>query len=132
MAVKVVVGTKEGKCLQKEIDDVKTLYDLHIGQTFKGEKIDFTGYEFQITGGSDVTGVAMRKDIKGNQRAKILAIKGVGLKKQADGKKVRKAVCGGTIGPRTSQINLKVIKQGPKPLFEEAAKETSESEVEAK
>lgn len=133
MAVKVVIGTKEGKCLQKEVEDVKPLFGLHIGQTLKGEMIDLPGYEFEITGGSDVTGVAMRKDIKSSTRAKILAVQGVGLKKQGPGKKVRKAVSGGTIGERTSQINLKVTKAGSKPLFEEPAKEeASDQEAEEK
>lgn len=126
MALKVVIGTKEGKCLQKEIEDAKPLYGLHIGQNFKGELIDFPGYEFEVTGGSDKIGFAMRKDIQGTARGKILAVEGVGLKKQAAGKKVRKTVAGGTVGEQTSQLNLKILKEGSKPLFEEAKEESAE------
>jgi small subunit ribosomal protein S6e len=57
----------------KEFEDLKALNGLKIGQTFKGEIIDYPGYEFQITGGSDNAGFAMRKDINNNARAKILA-----------------------------------------------------------
>lgn len=123
MAIKVVIGTSEGKCLQTEVEDTKALFGLKIGQTFKGEMIDYPGYEFEITGGSDKIGFAMRKDIDSTARAKILAVEGVGLKKQAKGKRVRKTVAGGVVGDQTAQLNVKVIKAGPKSLFEEPAAE---------
>lgn len=128
MALKVVIGTNEGKCLQKEIEDVKALSGLKIGQTFKGEMIDFPGYEFKITGGSDNIGFAMRKDIDSSGRAKILAVQGVGLRKQNNGKKLRKTVAGKIVGPHTSQLNVKVVKIGAKPLFEAPAAEPASAE----
>lgn len=128
MALKVVIGTSEGKCLQTEVEDSKALYGLKIGQTFKGEMIDFPGYEFEITGGSDKIGFAMRKDIDSAARAKILAVKGVGLKKQANGTRIRKTVAGGIVGEQTSQLNVKVLKVGAKPLFEAPAEEAPAEE----
>ena len=128
MALKVVIGTKEGKCLQKEIENAKALFGMKIGQTFKGELIDLPGYEFEITGGSDKIGFAMRKDIDSATRAKILAVEGVGLKKQAKGKRVRKTVAGGIVSDATSQLNVKVIKVGKEPLFEEPKAEEASSE----
>ncbi len=125
MAIKVVIGTKEGKCLQKEIDVAKALFGLKIGQSFKGELIDLPGYEFEITGGSDKIGFAMRKDINSSSRAKILAVQGIGLKKQANGKRVRKTVAGGIIGDQTAQVNVKVLKSGAIPLFEVATEESA-------
>ncbi len=118
VSFKVVIGTKEGKCLQKEVaePDANSFLGKKIGDEITGETIGFTGYEFEITGGSDYAGFPMRKDISGVGRKKILAIEGVGLKKKAKGIRVRKTICGNTIHPKIAQINLKVLKQGATPL----------------
>ena len=126
VSFKLVIGTKEGKCLQKEIPeaDSNAFLGKKVGDKIAGETIGLTGYEFEITGGSDYAGFPMRKDIPGVGRKKILAIEGVGLKKRAKGIRVRKTVCGNTIHPKISQINLKVIKAGSAPLpFPEPKKE---------
>ena len=126
VSFKLVIGTKEGKCLQKEISeaDSNAFLGKKVGDKITGESIGLTGYEFEITGGSDYAGFPMRKDIPGVGRKKILAIEGVGLKKIAKGIRVRKTVCGNTIHPKISQINLKVIKAGSTPLpFPEPKKE---------
>ncbi len=115
---KVVIGTKEGKCLQKEVPDA----DAHaflgkkIGDKIMGETLGFTGYEFEITGGSDYAGFPMRSDIPGVGRKKILAVESIGLKKISKGLRVRKTVCGNTIHPKISQVNLKITKAGSAPL----------------
>ena len=132
MAMKVVIGTKEGKCLQKELEDAKPLFGKKIGESFKGEFVDLPGYEFEITGGSDRIGFPMRKDVDSTARAKILAVSGIGLKKQGAGKRVRKTVAGGIVGPQTAQLNVKVTKMGDKPLFEEPAAENAENTEEQK
>lgn len=115
---KVVIGTKDGKCHQKEIpeEDSKNLVGKKIGDTIKGELIGLTGYEFSITGGTDYAGFPMRQDIAGVGRKRILAVAGVGLKKKARGIRKRKTVCGNTIHPKISQINLKVLKEGKEKL----------------
>ena len=115
---KVVIGTKDGKCVQKEIaeEDSKNLIGKKIGETMKGEIIGLTGYEFEITGGTDYAGFPMRKDIAGSGRKRILAVSGVGLKKKAKGIRIRKTVCGNTIHGKISQINLKVLKEGSEKL----------------
>ncbi|MBD3304321.1 30S ribosomal protein S6e [Candidatus Woesearchaeota archaeon] len=115
---KVVIGTKDGKCHQKEIseEDSKSLVGRKIGDTIKGELIGLTGYEFAITGGTDHAGFPMRKDIAGTARKRILAVSGVGLKKKARGIRKRKTVCGNTIHPKISQINLKILKEGSEKL----------------
>src|SRR5438128_2103154 len=111
---KVVIGTKEGKCVQKEVADPQSsvLLGMKLGDKVDGSGIGFDGYEFEITGGSDFCGVPMRKEIPGSLRKKIFASKGVGLKKVAKGIRVRKTVCGNTIYDKTVQINLKVLKEG--------------------
>lgn len=118
VSFKVVIGTKEGKCLQKEIPeaDANAFLGKKVGDKVNGEVMGFTGYEFEITGGSDYAGFPMRKDIPGVGRKRILAVEGIGLKKIANGIRVRKTVCGNTIHPKIAQINLKVIKAGSTPL----------------
>ncbi|MBW3004611.1 30S ribosomal protein S6e [Candidatus Woesearchaeota archaeon] len=128
---KVVIGTKDGKCHQKEIpeEDSKNLVGKKIGDTIKGELIGLTGYEFTITGGTDYAGFPMRKDIVGTGRKRILAVAGIGLKKKAKGIRKRKTVCGNTIHAKISQINLKVLKEGKEKLG--AAPEAKEGEAPA-
>jgi small subunit ribosomal protein S6e len=118
VSIKVVIGTKEGKCLQKEVPeaDSNAFLGKKIGDKIMGETMGFTGYEFEITGGSDYAGFPMRDDISGVGRKRILAVQGVGLKKIANGLRVRKTVCGNTIHPKIAQINLKVLKAGSEPL----------------
>jgi small subunit ribosomal protein S6e len=127
---KVVIGTKDGKCLQKEIVDPQSeaLLSKKIGDTVEGNTIGFDGYSFQITGGSDHCGFPMRRELPGAGRKRIFATKGVGLKASANGIRVRKTVCGNTIHEKTAQINLKVTKEGSKPLIEPPAEEPKAEE----
>lgn len=126
---KIVIGAKDGKCYQKEVpeEDSKNLLGKKIGDTVKGETVGLTGYEFEITGGTDSAGFPMRKDIVGTGRKRILAVSGVGLKKKAKGRRKRKTVCGNTIHPKISQINLKILKEGKETLG--AAPEAKEGEA---
>jgi len=94
---------------------------LKIGDKVKGEVLDFAGYEFDITGGSDSCGFPMRKDVSGTLRKKILSVKTLGLKIKDHGIRKRKTVAGNTIYDKTAQINLKIVKYGKAPL--EAPKE---------
>ncbi len=116
MAVKLVIGQKDGKCVQKELADAHPLLGKKIGDKITGDSIGFTGYEFQITGGSDYCGFPMRKDVEGFSRKRILAVSGIGLKKKAKGIRQRKTVCGNTIHPKIVQVNMKVLTQGKEPL----------------
>lgn len=132
---KLVIGTKKGKCLQKELteEESSSFINKKIGENVKGEDFGFTGYEFAITGGSDHCGFPMRADVEGPIRKKIFAVHGIGLKKLGKGVKVRKTVCGNTIHSKTAQINLKVLKEGKEPLFEEPKpEEKTEETAEAK
>lgn len=118
VSFKLVIGTKEGKCLQKDTQEAEAQVFLgkKIGDAISGDKIGFAGYEFVITGGSDYCGFPMRKDVDGLNRRRILAVQGVGLKMQNKGVKHRKTVCGNTIHPKIVQINLKVTTPGKDPL----------------
>ncbi|PIN74785.1 30S ribosomal protein S6e [Candidatus Woesearchaeota archaeon CG10_big_fil_rev_8_21_14_0_10_37_12] len=128
MAFKLVIGTKDGKSAQKEVQDpeAKTLLGRKLGEQVKGDDLGFAGYEFLITGGSDHCGFPMRKDLDGTGRKRILAVQGIGLKKKRKGCRVRKTMCGNTIHEKISQINLKVTKEGKESLI--APKETAKAE----
>ncbi len=125
---KLVIGQKDGKCIQKAIKEpeANALLGLKIGDKVLGDKLGMAGYEFEICGGSDYCGFPMRKDVPGIGRKKILMTKGVGLKDAPAGIRKRRTVCGSTIHSKITQLNLKVVKEGkdqlvgdPKPEGEE-------------
>lgn len=110
---------ESGKTFQKEIKDsiTKPFIGMNIGETINGDAIELSGYELQITGGSDYCGFPMRRGILG-LRKKLVIYGGVGFRGDAKGIKRKKTVCGHKIHERISQINLKVTKQGAKKLAE--------------
>jgi len=119
VSFKLCISDPSGKTYQKEVKDsfARPFIGLNIGETIKGDGFEMSGYEFQITGGSDYCGFPMRKGILG-VRKKLVIYGGVGFRGDAKGIKRRKTVCGHKIHERISQINLKVTKQGPKKLAE--------------
>lgn len=117
MAIKIVIGTKSGKCFQKELsqEESESLYTRNLGEELNGELFGFSGTKFLVTGGSDASGFPMRKDLPGTNKKKLLISKGVGFKGKLRGKRfgglrVKKMVAGSTIYEKTHQLNLKVIK----------------------
>ncbi len=108
-----------GRTFQKEVKDnfARPFIGLNVGETINGDLIEMSGYELQITGGSDYCGFPMRRGILG-QRKKITIYGGIGFRGDAKGIKKRKTVCGHKIHERISQVNLKVVKQGQKKLAE--------------
>jgi len=145
---KIVIGDpKTGKSVQKDVKDeaARHFLGLKIGDKVKGELLDLTGYEFEITGGSDFAGFPMRMDIPGIGRRKVLEVKGVGIKniKKARGKDMkykrtmkgmrqRKSVAGNTIYEKTAQINMKVLKMGKEDIFPKPAETPKEEKAPAK
>lgn len=130
---KIVFGLKDGSCVQKEMADPEAskLLGKNVSEKVSGDELGYPGYEFQITGGSDSSGFPMRGDIPGPGRKRILAIKGVGLKKpEHPGIRRRKTVSGAMISPRTVQINMKVLKEGAQPLKEPEKKEEQAEKAE--
>jgi len=131
----VISDPATGKTLQKEVKEegANAFLNKRIGEQVKGESLDLTGYEFTITGGSDKCGFPMRKGIT-TPRKKVLAAKGsVGFrgtnrKKTVKGLIKKKTVCGEKVDSNITQINLKITKQGTKPIFEEKKEETAAEE----
>ena len=127
--IKLNIGDpKSKKTLTKAVTDSETevFMNKKIGDKVHGDSFGLSGYEFEITGGSDNAGFPMRRDVKGTMRKKILIVGGVGLRSNTKGRKVRKSVAGNTVYAKTAQINLKVLKHGHTHLFEEKKEEKAE------
>lgn len=95
-----------------------SLIGKKIGDEVDGIFVSLPGYKLQITGGTDKDGFVMRKDIPGITRKKTLTARSPGFKPKDKGVRKRITVCGNTISLNISQINLKVIKRGAKPIEE--------------
>lgn len=122
MDLKINIADKSGKCVKKELKEEQTsvLHGKKIGDRIHGEMLDMTGYEFEISGGSDFCGFPMRKDVNGIMRKAILTTKGLGNNYNRKGMRLRRTVAGNTIYNKTAQLNLKVIKYGPEPFIKES------------
>jgi small subunit ribosomal protein S6e len=128
----VIADPKIGKCAQIVVSgpNAESLMGKKIGETMKGESFDMPGYELEITGGADYCGFPMRKDLDGPIRKKIMITEGVGVRNTRKGVRVRKTVCGNTIHEKITQVSMKVLKQGKKPLIEEKPAEGAEKKEE--
>ena len=112
--MRIIVNDTDGKSYKKEIGE--ELAGKSLGEKIDGSLIGLEGYELQISGGSDKQGFAMRKDIEGIRRKRVLLSKGPGFKPTRKGERRRKSLRGKTIAEDISVINLKVIKKGKKAL----------------
>jgi len=132
VGIKLVISDpKIGRTIQKEVEEEKLRPFLgkKIGDTISGGIIDFPGYEFKITGGSDEDGTPMRPDVRGPTRKRILISKGVGLRNKKikrDGNRLKKMVRGNQIVEEIVQINLVITKHGKKPIIEVQKEEKEE------
>jgi small subunit ribosomal protein S6e len=113
----VVSDPKSRKAFQKEIEQKASgLMGKRIGEKVKGDAIGIAGYELQITGGSDAQGFPMRRDVEGIGRKRLLLSIGPGFHPGLRGQRKRKSVRGNTVSAAISQINVKVVGYGSKPL----------------
>lgn len=117
MAIKIVIGTKSGKCFQKEIttEEAESLHGRILGEELNGELFGFSGVKLIITGGSDASGFPMRRDLPGMGKKKILITKSIGFRGKVNGKRfgglrIKKMIAGNTVNDKTHQLNLKVTK----------------------
>jgi len=126
---KINLSTKDGKTYKLEAE-APSLNQKQLGDKIKGEDIssDLSGYELEITGASDKAGFTAMKSVQGMALKKVLLGYGKAMHKRPKGEKkknkkpaglrLRKTVRGNTISDATSQINIKVLKQGGKKLSE--------------
>ena len=96
-----------------------------VGETFNGSLIALPGYELLITGGSDNSGIPLRKDVHGPMKKRLLLSRGPGFRPSRKGMKRRKIVRGSEITDEVTLINTVVVKFGKEKLF--TPKEEGES-----
>ena len=117
MAFKINISGSDGKSwkLEKEIE---SLMGISVGENINGKDIDsnLEGYEFQILGGSDISGFPMYQEVEGIGLKKVLLTKGWGMKDSRKGIRLRRTVRGKVISEKIVQLNLKVVKDSDKKL----------------
>jgi len=105
---KLTVSDQKGKSISRELkdNDANVLLGLQVGQETDASILGLQG-KIKITGGSDKSGVAMRGDVAGIPRKRVLLSKGVGLQDAKKGLRKRKLVRGNIISEEIYQINCK-------------------------
>ena len=108
---KVNIASSDGSTKSMEIEgnQAQSLIGKKIGETINGTIVGLAGKSLIITGGSDVDGFPMRRDVHGGVKKGVLLSSGTGFKPKRKGSRIRKAVRGNTITDNIFQINLKVI-----------------------
>ncbi len=137
MVFKINIGTKSGKTFKLETE-AKNLEGKELHQKILGKELDLNSelkgledYEFEIAGASDKAGFTALESVQGTGLKGVLLSYEKGMKKRSkrEGKKkrssytpkglrLRKTVRGKVISADIVQINLKIIKEGKKPLEE--------------
>ena len=111
---KFVLNNKEKSYkIEKEVD---AIIGKKIGDKIDGEILGLSGYELEITGGTDKDGFPLLKNIEGIVKKKKILKKGSGFKTSVAGLRKRKTVRGNTISQTTRQINCKITKEDAQKL----------------
>jgi len=116
---KVVVNdTKNGKSHQVGVSGhhANSLIGKKIGDEVDGIFISLPGYKLQITGGTDKDGFAMRADLPGMGRRRLLLSGSKGFKATEKGMRKKKSIKGNTVNQDIVQINMKVTKHSSKAI----------------
>ena len=116
---KVVVNdTKKGKSHNISVSGhhANSLIGKKIGDEVDGIFVSLPGYKLIITGGTDKDGFAMRHDLPGIARRRLLISEGKGFKARENGMRKKKSIRGNTINQDVVQINMKVLKYSSKPI----------------
>lgn len=135
--------SEKGKAYKVESNS-EAFIGKKIGEKISGkdfEIAELNDFEFEITGASDKSGFPALKNVEGQGLKRRLMTYGKGMKKRSrregkkkraefkpDGLRLRKTVHGNTLTDNITQINLKVIKEGSKPLSEIYKKEEKKAE----
>jgi small subunit ribosomal protein S6e len=127
----VISDSKTGKSYGVEVpkDKDAVLIGKKIGDKLEGGAFGAEGYELVITGGSDLAGFPMRRDVSGARRAGVILSSGTGYRTTGKGMRAKRFVRGNLISDQIMQVNAKVATAGPKALdelFPSAAKEKKE------
>lgn len=121
----VVSDPKSGRSVQVPVSGqhANVLVRRKIGDEIDGMFVGLPGYKLRITGGTDKDGFAMRPEVPGAVRKRILVSRSLGFNPAREGMRKRKTFRGSEVGPDTMQINTVVTQHGPKPITELVKKE---------
>ena len=110
--------TKNGKSHKVQVSGhhANSLIGKKIGDEVDGIFISLPGYKLQVTGGTDKNGFAMRRDLPGMSRRRLLLSKSSGFKPKEKGLRKKKSARGNTVNQDIVQINMKVTKHSSKPI----------------
>lgn len=115
----VVSDSKTGKAYKLEGKDAEAnalFIGKRIGDLVDAGILGLGGYVLEITGGTDMQGMPMRKDVAGSARKRILITNQPGYNPKEQGKRRRKSVRGNEISTEISQVNVVVKEYGRKSL----------------
>jgi len=103
---KLNISDRKGRTITKEVKEKEAnpFLGLQVGTELDASLVGEAG-KVKITGGSDKSGVSLRKDIHGGARKYVLLSKGIGLRDAEKGQRVRKLIRGNTITEEVYQIN---------------------------
>jgi small subunit ribosomal protein S6e len=123
MAFKFNISHK-GKTYKLESEN-EAIIGKKIGEAIDGKEIspDLEDYKLEITGASDVAGIPASKGLEGPGYHRKLLTYGFGMKDTQKGLRLRKTLRGEEISLKTSQINIKVVKEGSKKFSDLIVKE---------
>ena len=112
----VISDPKAGKSYQLVVSgqNYNSFIGKAIGDEIDGVFVSLPGYKLTITGGSDVNGFPMRKDLPGGAKKRLLVSKSTGFKPSKHGQRKKKTLRGNTVSIEIIQINLSIIKHGSK------------------
>jgi small subunit ribosomal protein S6e len=127
----VISDSKTGKAYKLEGKDAEAnalFIGKRIGDLVDADIIGLGGYMLEITGGTDMQGMPMRKDVAGSVRKRILITNPPGYNPKEGGKRRRKSVRGKEISAEISQVNVVVKEYGRKSLADIFAPPAAETE----
>lgn len=130
MELKLSVSGKNGKAYSIKLEESKAqnFVGKRLGDEISGGLIGLDGYKLKITGGSDADGFPMKAAVKGTKRVKSFMKEGVGMREKREGIKKRKFVRGNMVSEQITQLNLKIVEEGEKPVSELLGEEKEEDE----
>ena len=117
----VVSDPRDGKSYQLSVSGqhANVLVRKKVGDEVDGMFLGLPGYKVTITGGSDKDGFAMRPEVAGAARKRLLVSNSIGYQpKDYPGKRKKVSLRGAEVSPDIVQINTKVTTPGPKPIAE--------------
>ena len=109
----VVSDPKSKKAYAKKVDNASFLMGKKVGDEIELGIIGLDGYKAKITGGSDKQGFPMKGDVEGGARRRVYVF----TDKKA-GQRTKVSRRGKLISDETTQINLKITKDGKTALEE--------------